>query len=392
MDLHNKKITFILALNCKYGGNLIPSLMYLAESLTFKHNAKVSWVLPQQEKAAWIIETESKYRVYYTTAPYDKSEDELFNILYEIKPDLVHTHFELYDICVAKAISRIDKEIKQVWHVHDIMSFSTKGEDKRLLRYLRRKIVYPLRYYWYGRKAYYIAVSHQMAAFVGHFRKHFLTEPPHYSNDKLMELEFPNVTTIINGMVESRLQKPKEVERKDNVFTFLTFGGNFRGKGIDIVLQAGKKLEEAGAQFRILITKGNNLEESIHNFLNTDKLPLWVKIVPQTDDIASLFGESDCYISASRGETMSFAIAEATYFMRPVIQSDIPGTYWNAKNPSAYMFRNEDSEGLYKTMMNVMNEDKTKIKDKCAKTLEYNRRLLNIDTWKEKIINVYKLV
>lgn len=392
MDLQNKKITFILALNCKYGGNLIPSLMYLSEILTEKYNARISWVLPQQEKAAWIIATESKYPVYYTTAPYDKSENELFNILNEIKPDLVHTHFELYDICVAKAISRIDKEIKQVWHVHDIMSFSTKGEDKRLLRYLRRKIVYPLRYYWYGRKAYYIAVSPQMAAFVGHFRKHFITEPPHYSNEELLNLKFPNVTTIINGMVESRLQKPREVERKDTVFTFLTFGGNFIGKGIDIILNAGKKLEKAGAQFRILITKGNKLEESVHSFLNTDKLPSWVKIVPQTDDIASLFSESDCYISASRGETMSFAIAEATYFLVPVIQSDIPGTYWNAKNPSVFLFKNEDSDELCKKMQEIMQSDKTELKEKCAETLENNKKLLDLDVWKENIINVYKSV
>lgn len=392
MELQEKKITFMLALNCRYGGNLIPSLMYLAKFLTCKYKANITWVLPRQEKAAWIVEAESKYKVYYTTAPYNKSADELYDILNEIKPDIVHTHFELYDISVAKAISRIDKEIKQVWHVHDIMSFSTKGEDKRLLRYLKRKIIYPLRYHWYGRKAYYIAVSHQMAAFVGHFRKHFLTEPPHYSNEALLNLKFPNVTTIINGMVESRLQKSKDVERKDNVFTFLTFGGNFRGKGIDIVLNACKKLEKAGTPFRILITKGNSLEESIHNFLNTEKLPSWVKIVPQIDDIASLFEQSDCYISASRGETMSFAIAEATYFMLPVIQSDIPGTYWNAKNPSTYMFKNEDAEDLYMAMMKVMQEDKTQITEKCAETLKCNKALLNIDVWKEKIINIYRVI
>lgn len=392
MELNNKKITFVIAMICQYGGNLIPSLLYLSDYLTKNFNAKISWILPYQEEAEWIKKIKSRYQVFYTHNPYDKTTDELYNILNQVEPDLVHTHFEVYDICVAKAIKRIDKEIKQVWHVHDIMSFSTKGQDKRLLRYLRRKIVYPLRYFWYGRNAYYIAVSHQMAAFVGHFRNHFLTTPPHYTNEELLTLKFPQVTTIINGMVESRLQEPKERKAENKCFTFLTFGGTFRGKGIDIVLDAGKKLQETGEKFQILITKGRNLEEQVRSFFGTGDIPEWVKIVPQAEDIASLFCSSDCYISASRGETMSFAIAEATYFLKPVIQSDIPGTYWNSKNPSVLLFKNEDSRDLYEKMSSIMKLDKEEIARKCITTKERNKQLLNIDKWRDSIINIYKTV
>lgn len=89
---------------------------------------------------------------------------------------------------------------------------------------------------------------------------------------------------------------------------------------------------------------------------------------------------------------MSFAIAEATYFLKPVIQSDIPGTYWNSKNPSVLLFKNEDSRDLYEKMSSIMKLDKEKIARKCITTKERNKQLLNIDKWRDSIIDIYKTV
>ena len=87
VDIYNKKICIIVALNCPYGGNIIPSLRTLAEVLTYKYQVKVCWIFPKQADRDWLNELEKKYEVEFTTRSYGKS-------FIEMKPDLVHTHYE----------------------------------------------------------------------------------------------------------------------------------------------------------------------------------------------------------------------------------------------------------------------------------------------------------
>ena len=116
MNLINKRICFPVALNCSYGGNTIASLSRLADILVGDYCATVIWIFPKQPSREWISNIQKKYKVFFTSNSYDKCESELKTFFKDCTPDIIHTHYEAYDIAVAKAV---DRRVSMVWHVHD---------------------------------------------------------------------------------------------------------------------------------------------------------------------------------------------------------------------------------------------------------------------------------
>ena len=113
-----------------------------------------------------------------------------------------------------------------------------------------------------------------------------------------------------------------------------------------------------------MITKGVGTADFVENRYG-GRIPEYIELVNQTSNIASLFEKSQCFISASLQETMSMAIAEASIYGLPVIQSDILGTWWNADNPSTFLFRVNDTNDLLKQMKCVMDYDEHLLDDMC---------------------------
>lgn len=393
MDLYNKKIVFVIYYKSEVAGNIIVLFDRFAEYLIKQYDAKIFWVFPKQDSKPWLDALVCKYTVAFTSDPFGiipekKHIDELCSLFAQWQPDIVHSNFEQYDISLAKVIKKLGGTSKLVIHLHDIMSFSVKGRSNFVVRYLRRRVWYWLRYNYWGKSANYISVSPEMAFFVNHIRTHTFSEPPKFLNDRQPDF-YNNISIVINGIVPERLPKVVANRTKDSEFTFLTFGTNYRGKGIDTLLKASDELRKKRTDFRIVITKGNGLFDSVNEYYNGE-IPGWIDLIQQTEDVASLFSSADCYISASRGETMSMAIAEATFYDLPVIQSDIPGTYWNANNPSTFLFKLEDYSDLLSKMEKVMDYDKIDLERLCKQTEETNRSKLSVGQWISAVEDVYK--
>lgn len=121
-------------------------------------------------------------------------------------------------------------------------------------------------------------------------------------------------------------------------------------------------------------------------------MPEWLELKKAENNIAPLLERTSCFISAARGETMSLAIAEATYFLTPVIQSDIPGTYWNSKNPSAFLFKDGDYEDLANKMESFIQADKKELEEKCEVSKHNNEELLSPRSWCEDMVQLYERI
>lgn len=388
MEIRNKKICFIVALNCPYGGNIIPSLKMLANKLTNEYNATVYWIFPKQPEYDWLIDLRKHYEIAFTTSPYHTASPELKRIFNRWNPDLVHTHYEAYDIPVAKAI---DKKVCMVWHIHDHMTLDTSGQSLGILRKMKRSVAFGIHYGIYGRKAKLIAVSPEMAVFCGHYQTHLFSFPPVYDNEQLESIELPNAKVLINGIDMSRLKVPLAISSNNtptDIFTFLSYGGQNIHKRIDYLVKAGILLNKKGSKFRIIITKGKDTEKIVKGIVG-ESLPQWLELVEQTKEIITLLGIASCYVSTSIHETMSTAIAEATIYGIPVIQSDIPGTYWNAKNPSTFLFKKGDVLDLVDKMEKVMAMNDEALRSRCKITQEKNMYRLSLEKWCDEIINYY---
>jgi glycosyltransferase involved in cell wall biosynthesis len=89
---------------------------------------------------------------------------------------------------------------------------------------------------------------------------------------------------------------------------------------------------------------------------------------------------------------MSTAIAEATLAGIPVIQSDIPGTYWNANNPSVFLFKSGNIDDLVTKMEMVIKSNRTQLIEDCRISRQNNLERLQIDTWCKKVLDSYLLL
>ena len=389
MNLINKRICFPVALNCSYGGNTIASLGRLADILVRDYCATVIWIFPKQPSREWISNIQKKYKVFFTSNSYDKCESELKTFFRDCTPDIIHTHYEAYDIAVAKAV---DRRVSMVWHVHDYMSLSSGRGSFRILRKIYWHLFYFRHYGIYGRNVELIAVSAEMAAFCSHYKSgNLLSFPPVYSNNELSQLKTSHIKVLINGIEMNRVNVSESNTLNQSPFTFLSYGGQNVHKRIDYLVRAGVILYTKGLNFRIVITKGDTTENVVKEIVGNN-IPSWLQLVEQTNDVNQLLNNASCYVSTSVHETMSTAIAEATLAGIPVIQSDIPGTYWNANNPSVFLFKSGNIDDLVTKMEMVIKSNRTQLIEDCRISRQNNLERLQIDTWCKKVLDSYLLL
>ncbi len=209
------------------------------------------------------------------------------------------------------------------------------------------------------------------------------------SNEELCRMNYKYGEVLLNGIDVSRL--PEGYIRPNEMFTFFTFGGRTYGKGIPVILDACDILSEEGISFRMMITKGTDTVSYVKKRYS-EQIPQWLELMPQSDDIASLFSLAHCYISASKGETMSMAIAEASIFGLPVIQNDIAGSWWNADTPSAFVFKKDNVKELVSLMKKVMDMKSEELAERCRLSSAINRERLSLDRWVNRVIDVYQRI
>lgn len=389
MDLKNKKLLWVMSFKAPYGGNIIPSLLKLAARLRQEFETEVSWAFPAQESKEWLTSIESEYKVYYISE--GKDEREIIRILREARPDIVHTHFGRYDLSVVTAIRELRLPTRIVWHLHSHLNpLRTKGEEVSPLRLLRRILSYIKVYKVYGRKVFKVAVSPEVAYYADYYHRRWsILPPPYISNEVMSQMHYKDCVVLINGIEISRINY--QIERKDAVFTFMTFGGIQTVKRVDLLVRAAILLRQRGlTDFKLLITAGLGTRDMILKIC-CDRIPEWIELVEQTENISALFARSSCYVSTSLRETQSMAIAEATLMGLPVIQSDIPGTWWNARNPSTLLFRTCDVQDLADKMQLMLRVGRTpEWRERVEQTRRHNMQLLSIDRWTEEMINVYR--
>lgn len=375
MNLQNKKILFISQFAAPYKGNFIFSFEDLAQTLVRKYNCQISWVFPLSvEKSSWFELFKRTHQCFCTIDVVKNSVDELYRIFLKEQPDLVHCNFDGYDIPVAKASLRYQKKsgrkIIQVWHLHDVMYYLPG-----FLHHVSLARYFALHYGYYGRYANCIGVSDEILRFSNPYRKLF------FWKKRLCKV-------IPNGVVPSRFDNFNK--RNHELFTFLAFGGRNIHKRIDLLVKAGDILYKEGfSNFRVIITKGTDTEDVVANVYQDTTLPIWLNLIDQNPDVSKVFEQADCFVSTSVGETFSFAVCEATFCKLPVIQSDIEGTMWNSKNPSTYLFQNENVDDLVVTMKKVLELDKKLLAVNCEKTRITNMKNYGIEVWNNNIIKFY---
>ena len=375
MDINNKKIVFVCQYAAPYEGNFILSLKSLETKLQKQFQTKIVYVFPTNVyEKQWMMSFLKTHQVHFVPSEPDECVDDLLKIFEKEHPDLCHTHFDGYDVPVVKAAKmykkRYDRNVEVIWHLHDELWY-----QKNLLKKWYQHYCFWRHYYFYGKGISIIAVSEGVYHFVHKYKRAFKHE-----------------TILLNGIDLNRLEglsmgRTHEPEK----FTFLAYGGRNIQKRVDLLLEAGIRLDKKRLKFRIVVTKGADTDEIVSDILGVDK-PDWLVLVETKENIIELFEESSCFVSTSVAETFSYAIAEASIWGLPVIQSDIEGTLWNASNPSCYLFKSLNIADLVDRMEYVMRLDKTELEKVCSITQKNNLKNYTVDSWSDKVICFYQKI
>lgn len=86
---------------------------------------------------------------------------------------------------------------------------------------------------------------------------------------------------------------------------------------------------------------------------------------------------------------MSMAIAEASIWGLPIIESDIIGTSWNRNNPSTFLFEVGNVEMLAEKMEEFLNMDKEILIKNSHISKSKNMKKLSMDSWVNEVIRIF---
>lgn len=350
---------------CAFGaenpGNFIASLEALEKALANKGINTIYAFVERARDKDWCKNICSRTKVYFLPEAKARILPKTYSIMHRIykenNVDIVHTHFELYDI---PATVTAPKKTKIFWHLHDPI-VPGKG---------LRGILWKIQYGWVGKRAKLLSVA-------DYYRK------------VAVMLGFPENQTalVLNGIDLNRVEK--KAENTEQTYDFLTFGWDFERKGDDLILQACDRLEQDGYQFKLLLNGNEATWTELDRFLNGRAPSYLVKSNP-VENVNELFSQSKVFIQASRRETFSYAVCEAAYAGLPVITSDIAGLEWAHALSTVSFFENEDMQGLYMLMKQYLDGRNVLVSD-VTESQKYISENLSVDAWTRKIMQFYGL-
>jgi glycosyltransferase involved in cell wall biosynthesis len=356
------RVLQIAAYAADFEGNFIKSLKEVEAQLNAVGDS-VLYAFPENAKEkAWVIEFQKERSVYFLPLSKARISRKAYRLVDQIvakeKVDVIHSHFELYDLHAAHAAKKYGAKV--LWHLHDPIAPKEKYSRKLLRKFQYRK---------YGKHA-------------------LMTSVCQYYGDQAVEEGMPkeNVITILNGIDTSFIKDASHTEKQ---YDFLIMGWDFHRKGGDLTLDAFEQLNEAGVCVTLLFC-GNQHTWSHLNERYGEKDPAWLIRQAPVEDINILYGASRAFLSASRQETFSYAVCEAAYAGLPVISTDIPGLEWTEHIPTVLHMQKDEIAQLKDHVIALKNCDFQCDLCAVAKTKATIETDYSAAAWAKKIIEAYR--
>ena len=168
------------------------------------------------------------------------------------------------------------------------------------------------------------------------YNGNFVITPSQWSRDRIIDFGIrpENIFVIPHGIDQTKFSPLNELDRdrsrtalgyKDSDVIFLNVGAPLWNKGMDVILKAYFKVREKHVNVRLIIKDQQDLyglsaQSMISNLASTGEIRMdnsayeSIKIIPSTlsiEQLRTLYGLSDYYISPYRAEGFNLPVIEA---------------------------------------------------------------------------------
>lgn len=286
----SKNVLIITDYAAPYEGNFIMSLKSLEKEISNSGGKLVYLFINKAKNIDWVKKLS---KVYYLENSINKNIKIIKDVIKRENIEILYTHFCLPKTQLAvKVVRSTSKNIKLFSHFHNHYLDSKNLIKRYLIRY----------------------------AFDGDINIGC-------SKDVADNLPFKKIKNkyATNAIDFSRLDDFENIKIADkDKFVILMFGYTYKRKGIDLAIEAIKKLNNENIVLAISISKDRKgFEKEIINEFG--EIPSFVKILDPRNDIATYYKASDLFLSAAREEGFCYAIIESLYCGIPCICTELPG-------------------------------------------------------------------
>lgn len=361
------KVIHISNFFAEFRGAFIDQLEELGKKLTLQGD-EIVYIFPENARALeWYKDLKNKYKVFHVSEINRKNEkkviQELKLIFKQEKPDIIHSHFDGYDIAITKASS---KNSRKIYHRHNEFDISNLPVYKKI--YASLCIFNKMRFL--KNKGISIFISEEiMQKFIN---KGYVSER--------------NAIVILNGIATRALDNKSVINRNYDKPVIFALLANYHRKGGDILYEAIKDINKSDINVYLAsIFSKTTLDEIQKEF---GQLPKWIVPLKISNNIVEYYSMADIFVSSSRKETFSYALAEAIYCKLPCISSDIYGVQWAKKFKTVDFFESENVKELEeKIKYKIDNKD---IKEDLEKSKSVIKKEYSESVWCNNINNLYK--
>jgi len=348
----------ISAFAAKTAGNFIPSLLALQHKNEELGHTTI-YAFPQRAKDQdWCKELEQSNKVYYLPEKHARILPTTYKTIKSIiksnKVDIVHSHFELYDI-PTKVVCKNNTRV--FWHLHDTI------EDNYNKSKFSRKLLYKLQYGFFKKRVKLLTVSERHSNFA-------------------VKLGFDkdSVIYVPNAIDKSRLNFIEDAKYDKH---FLMFGWDVYRKGVDLAINAANSIDNISFPFLII-----GQEDSKRYVEQYSSNPNVMHSFP-TEKVDLLYASARAFLHVSRAEGFSYALLEAIYSGTPVICSDIPENQFAREFEGIIWIKNGDAQALKEALDLILESNYKNSPDIIKRNRQLIEKKYSLNSWCEQISSIY---
>lgn len=383
MEEKNNNVIVLAGYKAVYGGNFIPSLINLENTL-LEQDINTIYVFPPLAKERdWCKKMIEEGKTILFLDPNSGKLEQVFKLIKWLKfykCGIIYTHFSQYDI-ISSICSYLKTNTRLFMHVHsDFTGVSDSSKQQiKIKSYIRNRIL--------GRKATLIPVS-------DHLREYFI------------KLGVPDNRCIYlpNGLSTNRLvQEPinrNELRMRLSLTSeqklILSFGWEPHIKGVDIAVESIRLARISNPNLCLGIVIGNTYSEKqkwidyINKSTKCTGIEDWIIYLEQKEDVFLYHKAADIMLSSSRSEGFSYTILESLSIGNPVVSSNLRGTNWARKYALTNVFASENITDCAHAILDAIKQSEGKnFELKKSQTIKRISEEYSIENWCKKISEIF---